>query len=77
MVSFVYQFIEDKMVILRWIVGGGVLNICVMIVWYCLFFVVDLCLYGVDEMIFQLLNIRDIRDKYMKWILVVLIVGIL
>lgn len=29
MVSFVYQFIEDKMVIPRRI-GGGVLNICVM-----------------------------------------------
>lgn len=76
MVSFVYQFIEDKMVIPRRI-GGGVLNICVMTARYRLFFVVDLRLHGVDEMIFKPLNIRDIRDKYTKWTSAVLIAGIL
>eukprot|EP00105_Crassostrea_gigas_P005554 XP_011419198.1 PREDICTED: uncharacterized protein LOC105322259 isoform X2 [Crassostrea gigas] len=34
---------------------------------------VDLRLHGVDEMIFQPLNIRDIRDKYTKWTSAVLI----
>lgn len=79
MVSFVYQFIEDKMVIPRRIAGGGggVLNICVMTARYRLFFAVDLRLHGVDEMIFQPLNIRDIRDKYTKWTSAVLIAGIL
>lgn len=78
MVSFVYQFIEDKMVIPRRIAGGGgVLNICVMTALYRLFFAVDLRLHGVDEMIFQPLNIRDIRDKYTKWTSAVLIAGIL
>lgn len=79
MVSFVYQFIEDKMVIPRRKgegVGGGV-NIGVMSARYRLFFVVDLRLHGVDEMIFQPLNIRDIRDKYTKWTSAVLIAGIL
>lgn len=75
MVSFVYQFIEDKMVIPRR-KGEGV-NIGVMSARYRLFFVVDLRLHGVDEMIFQPLNIRDIRDKYTKWTSAVLIAGIL
>lgn len=53
------------------------LNICVMTALYRLFFAVDLRLHGVDEMIFQPLNIRDIRDKYTKWTSAVLIAGIL
>lgn len=77
MVSFVHQFIEDKMVIPRRMGRGGGVNICVMSARYRLFFVVDLRLHGVDEMIFQPLNIRDIRDKYTKWTSAVLIAGIL
>lgn len=53
------------------------LNICVMTARYRLFFAVDLRLHGVDEMILQPLNIRDIRDKYTKWTSAVLIAGIL
>lgn len=71
------SFVEDKMVIPRRMGGGGGVNICVMSARYRLFFVVDLRLHGVDEMIFQPLNIRDIRDKYTKWTSAVLIAGIL
>lgn len=83
MVSFVYQFYIENKVVFQ---GGWVGEIfyfqlaaliCVMTARYRLFFVVDLRLHGVDEMIFRPLNIRDIRDKYTKWTSAVLIAGFL